>query len=252
VQATRVVEALRRVLGARDVPPHRIELAARAVVTLLERTVDVRPDGGVFVSTGDIPAMWLRDSAAQVAPLLALRDEAPEVVDLVAGVLRLQVELVLSDRRANAFAEGRRVFERKYEVDSLCAPLRLAWLLREATGSLAHVDERFLAAARSVLELWRLEQRHERGSYRHRRLGRPRGTLSHRGYGAPFAPTGMTWTAFRPSDDGCRYPFNVPQNAFAAASLERLAALDTQRIAEPVDLVRVDAVDDCVRLDSGP
>jgi meiotically up-regulated gene 157 (Mug157) protein len=186
----------------------------------------VHDDGTVFVVTGDIPAMWLRDSAAQVRPLLALRHEAPEVVELVAGVLRLQVELVLLDPHANAFTgPPYRVFERKYEVDSLCAPPWLAWSLWRATGSLDHVDERFVAAATSIVALWRREQAHEPGSYRFRRVGRRRGSLSHGGFGAPFAATGMTWSAFRPSDDRCVYPFNVPQNAFAAVSLERLAEL---------------------------
>ena len=117
--------------------------------------------------------MWLRDSAAQVKPLLALAGDAPTVVDLVTGVLRSQVEQVLIDPYANAFNPGptgarvRRdfrdqspwVFERKYELDSLSAPLSLAWLLWRATGSVAHVDERFRAAARVTVSTWRREQR---------------------------------------------------------------------------------------------
>jgi uncharacterized protein len=222
VQAGAVVDALRRLLGARDVPPQRIDLAARAVDTLLSRAVTVQPDGTAYVVTGDIPAMWLRDSAAQVRPLLALRHEVPEVVELVAGVLRLQVELVLIDPMANAFTGPPfRVYERKYEVDSLTAPLQLAWLFGRD-----HVDERFAAAARTILDLWRREQDHEPRSYRFRRLGRRRASLSHGGHGAPHARTGMTWSAFRPSDDRCVCPYNVPANALAAASLERLAELD--------------------------
>ena len=104
----------------------------------------VREDGTVFVITGDIPAMWLRDSAAQVRPLLALAEDFPPVVELVAGVLRLQVEQVLIDPYANAFRDRPPwVFERKYELDSLCAPLSLAWLLWRTTGSTAHIDGRF-------------------------------------------------------------------------------------------------------------
>jgi uncharacterized protein len=197
--------------------------------------VTVHDDGTVFVITGDIPAMWLRDSTFQVAPLLRLGE-----IELVRGVLRTQVEQVLLDPRANAFNDGPtgarsrrdfrdqspRVYERKYAVDSLCAPLHLAWRLYEATGSTEHVDERFREAARTIVALWRAEQEHDFASYAlRRRFARRRSSLSHRGRGAPVAHTGMTWSAFRPSDDACRYGYNVPANAFAAVSLERLAEL---------------------------
>lgn len=221
-----VVDALRALLADRGVPEHRIDLATRATEALVGRAITVQDDGAVFVLTGDIPAMWLRDSAAQVRPLLALADALPGVVELVAGVLRLQVEQVLLDPRANAFAAGPAVFERKYELDSLCAPLQLAWLLWRVTGSAAHADARFLRAARTIVELWRREQEHDPASYAFRRLlGRRRAALSHRGRGAPVARTGMTWSGFRPSDDGCVYGYHVPANAYAAVSLERLAAL---------------------------
>jgi meiotically up-regulated gene 157 (Mug157) protein len=233
-QAHAPADALRALLLARDVPPARIALAERAVRSL-DRALTRREDGGVFVITGDIPAMWLRDSTGQVAPLLAL--EAPE---LAAGVLRVQIEQVLLDPRANAFNLGptgarvRRdfrdqspwVFERKYAVDSLCAPITLAWRLRAATGSTAHVDDRFREAARRIVAIWREGQDHERGSYvLRRRLARRADSLSHGGRGAPVAPTGMTWSAFRPSDDACTYGYHVPANAYAAVSLERLADL---------------------------
>src|SRR5262249_29206929 len=156
-----VVTALRAVLEARGAAPRRVALASRAVEELLSRAVTRLDDGSVFVTTGDIPAMWLRDSTAQVRPLLALATDAPDVVEPVTGVLRRQLELVLIDPRANAFNAGptgsamRRdfrdqspwVYERKYAVDSLCAPLTLAWLLWRTTGSTAHADARFHTAA---------------------------------------------------------------------------------------------------------
>ena len=199
-----------------------------------------REDGTVFVVTGDIPAMWLRDSAAQVRPLLALAEHVPYVVDLVTGVLRLQAEQVLIDPRANAFNPGptgaciRRdfrdqspwVFERKYEVDSLCAPLCLAWLLWRSTGSIAHLDATFREAAASIVALWRTEQDHDPEAFiLRRRLARRRDSLSHRGRGAPTVPTGMTWSGFRPSDDACVYGYNIPANAFASVTLTRLGTM---------------------------
>jgi meiotically up-regulated gene 157 (Mug157) protein len=237
--ARSLVTALRDLLREKGVPAARVELAARAVDLLLGRATS-RRDDGIFVATGDIPAMWLRDSAAQVRPLLALADVEPAATELVTGVLRLQVEQVLHDPRANAFNPGptgarvRRdfrdqspwVFERKYALDSLCAPLGLAWLLWRATGSAAHVDPRFREAATAIVGLWRREQRHHRGSYRfRRRLARRRDSLSHAGFGAPVGHTGLSWSGFRPSDDACVYGYHVPANALAAVSLERLAEL---------------------------
>ena len=234
------VGALRALLVDRGVAAHRIGLACAAVDLLLCRAISLRDDGTVFVITGDIEAMWLRDSAAQVRPLLVLADELPALVDLVAGVLRAQVEQVLIDPRANAFNAGptgavmRRdfhnqspwVFERKYAVDSLCAPLTLAWLLWRTTGSVDHVNGRFREAATAIVTLWRSEQEHEPGSFVLRRfLSRHGDALSHRGRGAPISRTGMTWSGFRPSDDACVYGYNIPANAFAAVSLERLAEL---------------------------
>jgi meiotically up-regulated gene 157 (Mug157) protein len=184
--------------------------------------------------------MWLRDSTGQVKPLLALAGLVPEVVDLVRGVLRAQVEQVLIDPRANAFNPGptgeamRRdfrdqsswVFERKYATDSLCAPLTLAWHLHRTTGRDDHVDRPFLEAARTIVALWRREQHHEPGSYRlRRRLARRRDSLRRRGRGTPVAWTGMTWSGYRPSDDACVRGYHVPANALAAVSLQRLAAL---------------------------
>jgi hypothetical protein len=144
----------------------------------------------------------------------------------VTGVPRLQVECVLADPRANAFTTGPTVFERKYELDSLCAPLMLAWLVWRTTGSRAHLDPRFRQAARTIVDLWRRDQQHDRDSYRFRRRpARRRDSLSHGGRGAPVAPTGMIWSGFRPSDDACVYGYHVPANAFAAVSLEQLAEM---------------------------
>src|SRR5581483_1510363 len=164
----------------------------------------------------------------------------PGLTALVEGTLRMQVEQVLLDPRANAFNPGptgasmRRdfrdqspyVFERKYALDSLCAPLTLSWLLWRTTGSRGHIGPRFVEAATTIVELWRREQQHDHDEYRlRRRLARRRGSPSHGGLGAPVAPTGMTWSAFRPNDGACVYGYHVPANALAAVSLERLAEL---------------------------
>jgi meiotically up-regulated gene 157 (Mug157) protein len=195
----------------------------------------------VFVRTGDIPAMWLRDSTAQMRPYLAVAED-PEIGDVLVGVSRRQIRCVLLDPYANAFndgptdahgepvdrpAPGRWVWERKYELDSLCAPLQLAYAIRRATGRVDHLDADFRRAAWTIVRTWRAEQAHERSPYRFLRPSGPfaSDTLPRVGRGAPVAWTGMTWSGFRPSDDRCAYGYLVPANALASTCLYGLADL---------------------------
>lgn len=114
----------------------------------LENTVRVHSDGTVFMLTGDIPAMWLRDSTNQLRPYLLTATDDPKIAFLIEGVLKKQLQCILLDPYANAFneeANGRghqddltemlpEIWERKYEVDSLCYPLQLSFLYWKNTG----------------------------------------------------------------------------------------------------------------------
>ncbi|ACQ82232.1 conserved hypothetical protein [Beutenbergia cavernae DSM 12333] len=202
-----------------------------------------------FVLTGDIPAMWLRDSAAQMRPYLALLGVDPGLGDVVAALVRRQSRQILRDPYANAFNDGPTgaghqadatamtpwTWERKYEVDSLAFPLQLAHQLWSATGRTDHLDEAFRAAGRAVVETLTTEQRHdELSTYRFERTDcPPSDTLTRGGQGSPVGVTGMTWSAFRPSDDACAYHYNVPGNLFAVASLRDLAELASGPLADP-------------------
>jgi meiotically up-regulated gene 157 (Mug157) protein len=208
--------------------------------TNLDAVTEKLPDGTVFVRTGDIPAMWLRDSAAQVRPYLLLCAEDPGLRELLTGVLRRQLADVLLDPWANAFNRGPdgagthrdrpvadpRVWERKYEVDSLCAPLELAYRLWRATGDASVLGGDLRDAAHRIIEVWSIECDHRRSPYRFRRpFVLPGDTLPRHGRGTPVLPTGMTWSGFRPSDDAGTYGYNVPGNMLAAVSLGRLATM---------------------------
>lgn len=205
-------------------------------------TTTLRPqrDGSVFVITGDIPAMWLRDSAAQVRPYLYLARRDEQFARLIAGVVKRQAACVSVDPYANAFNEapnghchnhdktdmGPWIWERKYELDSLCALLTLAHDLWAATGSAGHLDGQFAAAARLAVATITREQRHENSPYLFERLeGPPSDTLSNDGKGNPVAYTGMSWCGFRPSDDACRYNYLIPSNMMAVVALGKLAKL---------------------------
>ncbi|MBF9069390.1 glycoside hydrolase family 125 protein [Streptacidiphilus fuscans] len=208
----------------------------------------------VFVRTGDIPAMWLRDSTAQMRPYLAVAAADPGVADVLAAVSRRQSRYVQLDPYANAFnasadsAHGERhdrptpgpwVWERKYELDSLSAPLQLAYALWRATGRVDHlvdhtVDSTFRQAAWTIVRLWRTEQAHENSPYT---FVRPRGpfrgdSLARRGRGDAVARTGLTWSGFRPSDDRCAHGYLTSANALASTSLHGLAELATKVLAD--------------------
>lgn len=215
----------------------------------LDTTVERVGDGEFFVVTGDIPAMWLRDSAAQVAHYVRFAGEEPAIRDLISGVVRRQVRYVLADPYANAFnrepnGNGHHedltessplVWERKYEIDSLCYPIWLAHTFWKATGETDHIGAEFRAMVDRVVKVWRIEQHHEeRSPYRFIRTeGPPSDTLECDGRGAPVAYTGMTWSGFRPSDDACTFGFNIPGNIFAATALSRAAEMLRSVLHDP-------------------
>ena len=205
--------------------------------------VDGKPDA--FVITGDIDAMWLRDSSAQVRPYLHLAREDADLRRLYHGLIARQARCILLDPYANAFladpnartklswaladktAMKPGVAERKWEVDSLCYPIRLAHDYWKATGDLTPFDAQWAESVRAILRTFREQQRKENlGPYRFQRSSdRPTETLMLDGYGAPTRPVGLIHSGFRPSDDACVYPFLIPANHFAVTVLRELALL---------------------------
>ena len=216
----------------------------RSMAENLPAVAERLPDGTTFVLTGDIPAMWLRDSAAQLRPYLVLCGDDPELQDLLIGVLHRQLEYIAIDPYANAFNREPNgaghttdetemspwVWERKYEIDSLCYPIELAYRLWRITGRKDVVDQRFATAATAILDLWTVELDHEANSqYRFQRHGAaPSDTLVRDGRGRATRPTGMSWSAFRPSDDATGHGFNVPGNMFASVVLGYLEVIATE------------------------
>ncbi|MFI3084950.1 glycoside hydrolase family 125 protein [Streptococcus sp. 2020WUSS089] len=212
----------------------------RCYTDTLDRTISQLEDGTTFVLTGDIPAMWLRDSTAQVKPYLALAGKDATLRQMIVGLVERQMAFILMDPYANAFNQaanghghqtdqtqmGPWIWERKYEVDSLCYPLQLAYLLWKATGETSHFNQTFFGAAEKIVQVWKLEQHHENSPYSFERdTDRLEDTLTHQGKGAPCAYTGMTWSGFRPSDDACIYPYLIPSNMFAVVVLGYLGEI---------------------------
>jgi len=205
--------------------------------------VDGRPD--TFVITGDIDAMWLRDSACQVWPYVGLAKGDANLRRMFQGLIGRQARCILIDPYANAFLPDPRsttalswavddltemkpgVAERKWEVDSLCYCIRLAHGYWKATGDTTPLNEDWMGAMRLIVATFREQQRKNGpGSYHFQRKTEvPTDTQALSGFGNPALPVGMIYSMFRPSDDACLYSFYVPSNLFAVLALKQLAEM---------------------------
>ncbi|MFL9482535.1 glycoside hydrolase family 125 protein [Chitinophagaceae bacterium LWZ2-11] len=208
----------------------------------LDTTVDFeiingKPD--TYVITGDIDAMWLRDSSAQVWPYLPLCKEDKDLQQLIKGVINRQVKCILKDPYANAFYKDENkisewksdltkmlpgVHERKWEIDSLCYPIRLSHGYWKETGDASIFDDQWIEAMILVLKTFTEQQRFEgKGPYSFQRTtawatdGVPLG-----GYGYPAKPNGLICSMFRPSDDATVFPYLIPSNFFAVNEIRHL------------------------------
>ncbi|MBT9330394.1 glycoside hydrolase family 125 protein [Paracidobacterium acidisoli] len=223
-------------------------------------TLDTTVEPGSFegkpdtvVITGDIPAMWLRDSSAQVWPYLPLAGNDAALRELLEGVIRRQTRCILIDPYANAFMADlhapplewsrsdktgmkQGVGERKWELDSLCYPIRLAHGYWKRTGDTRPFDAAWQQAMRLVVSTMRVQQRKQGdGPYHFQRSSEiATETLPASGYGNPVRPVGLIASGFRPSDDACLFPFLVPSNLFAVTSLRQLAEMAHAVLADDV------------------
>ncbi|WP_276502749.1 glycoside hydrolase family 125 protein [Terrimonas pollutisoli] len=211
----------------------------------LDTTVDFEMINGkpdTYVITGDIDAMWLRDSTAQVWPYLTLTKNDQDLHHLVTGVINRQVKCILKDPYANAFYkdENKRgewkddltemkpgLHERKWEIDSLCYPIRLSYHYWKITGDKQAFDAQWKEAIALVVKTFKEQQRKNgNGPYSFQRStswatdGVPLG-----GYGYPVKPVGLICSTFRPSDDATIYNFLIPSNFFAVVSLKQAAEM---------------------------
>lgn len=211
--------------------PELMQVFENCYTNTIHKAVQKKEDGTVHVITGDIPAMRLRDSAAQIRPYLFLAKEDEEMRELIAGVVRRQFQFICIDEYANAFNESPNgacwekddpnqdpwVWERKFEVDSLCYPVQLAYLLWKNTGCESQFDENFFKGIEKIFQVFQTEQFHEEKSdYRFQRKNAWfRDTLSREGKGALVkSGIGLIWSGFRPSDDACTYGYLIPSNMF--------------------------------------
>lgn len=246
--------------------PRLASLFENCYPNTLDTTVQVsehngRPD--TFIITGDISAMWLRDSTAQVLPYMHLVNRDRNLQSLFVGLIHRQADCILLDSYANAFYATPKVgdfatdlttmrpgvHERKWEIDSLCYPIRLAYNYWRTTGDVSPFDESWHQAVRRIVATFREQQRlNNDGPYRFQRMTTHFYDNSpNEGLGNPTRKIGLLHSAFRPSDDACLLPFLIPSNMFAVVSLRQLQELsaavfkdqelaeDARRLADQID-----------------
>lgn len=244
------VEAEIKRVGTMIADPELAWIFTNCYPNTLDTTVKLGTFGGkpdAFVITGDIPCLWLRDSSAQLRPYLHLVRRDARLRELFRGLIARHARSILIDPYANAFMEDPNartnlgwalkdetemkpgVAERKWEVDSLCYAIRLAYSYWRESGDIAPFDSTWNESARAIVRTFREQQRKAGpGPYRFQRsANQPTETLLG-GYGAPTRKVGLIHSGFRPSDDACLYPFLIPSNLFAVATLRELAILALQ------------------------
>lgn len=246
-----VSEEVERVItevAARIKDPKLRQMFINCFPNTLDTTVRFKMKDGApdtFVITGDIPAMWLRDSSAQLWPYLNLCQADKDLQIMIAGLIRRQADCILLDPYANAFNDGpigspwesdftqhmiKELHERKWEIDSLCYPIRIAFRYWQLTGDASVFTDTWHKAMELVLRTFREQQRKDgRGPYSfYRECDKATDSNINNGFGAPVRPVGLIFSAFRPSDDATQYGFLVPSNMFAVTSLRQLAEIETK------------------------
>lgn len=216
-----------------------------------------------FIITGDINAMWLRDSSNQMQsylPLLNASSDANSIASLFRGVINLQARYLLTAPYCNSFQppvesglgtapndaasqdtvfpqySNASVFECKYELDSLAAFLQVSADYYNATGDVEFFSKfKWVQAVEAVLKVaqdmtlptYGADGAVLQSPYTFTRLTtRATETFSNDGIGNPVAGgTGLIRSGFRPSDDSTIYQLYIPSNMMFSAYLASTAEI---------------------------
>lgn len=216
-----------------------------------------------FVITGDINAMWLRDSANQMQsylPLLNASEDQNSLASLYRGVINLQSRYLLSFPYCQSFQppaeanippavngagngdtvtppyDNATVFECKYELDSLAAFLEVSSDYYRATQDSAFFSKfQWVPAVQTVLNVanammqptYAANDTVNMSPYTFiRTTTSSEDTLDNGGAGNPVGGgSGLVRSAFRPSDDACIYQLFIPANAMFSANLDATAPI---------------------------
>ncbi|CAF2914026.1 unnamed protein product [Rotaria sp. Silwood2] len=218
----------------------------------LVTTTTILDDNTTYIITGDIDLMWLRDSSAQVHQYLTLWKDS-NIQRIVEGLIRRQIQFIFSDPYGSSFRltlrpnppsddslepihtqKGRnlRVAMHNYELDSLCYHIRLSYSWWKQSQRTNVFNQEWLTAISIIIQIMIIEQHHSQISpYRYTEL-----VNVHQG--SPVAYTGMTWSAFRPSDDPTNYGYLIPSNMMACVVLEQLTEMITKIFPKQIQILK--------------
>jgi meiotically up-regulated gene 157 (Mug157) protein len=217
------LETIARAASEYHNPNARLESMYRAALLNTSQQAVFAPDGTAYVKTGDIPAEWLRDASAQVRPYLFFAKSDMQVASLLRGIIAREGKYLQVDPYANAFTIDYRVWEQKFELDSLAYPIILAWSYWKATGDASIFTGDESLGFDKALETMEREQDHGHNShYTHKELRDDDGNPGPN----PVAYTGMIWSGFRPSDDACKYNYLIPSEMMAVVALGDLEEVE--------------------------
>jgi len=207
-------------------PNARLEALYRSALLHTSRQAEIAPDGTAYVKTGDIPAEWLRDASAQVRPYLYFAKSDPEARTLLRAIIAREAKYVQIDPYANAFTFDYRVWEQKFELDSLAYTVILAWSYWKTTGDRSIFTPDESLALDKVLQTMQRESDHPHlSTYGHPQMAE--------GKGRPVGYTGMIWSGFRPSDDACYFNYLIPSNMMAAVALGDMMQIERDVFRNP-------------------
>ncbi len=194
------------------------DIATARLFHTLMQDFFLEDDETTYVVTGDIPAMWLRDSSAQTIPYIRYQAVYPVLRARFAGVIERNARNVLTDPYANALDANYHVWERKWEVDSPAWFVVLASIYWRVTHDRTVFTTDLHRALQTIVFTYRCEEHHGAcNRYRY-----PYRVYTDDSYDDE---TGLIWGAFRPSDDPVQYRFNIPQNAMAVVALRDIGQL---------------------------
>lgn len=260
---SKTYEHLNEVLEKLTKYPEFQKLYKNSFLSTIETTTKLLEDGTTYMFTGDIPAMWLRDSSVQVQHYIKLLNKDPDIKRLINGLIKRQFKYISIDPYANSFNEipdetlghtndlpkkSPWVWERKFELDSLCYPV---WILKkyiDETKDNTILDNTVLDGLKIIVETIENEMNHnEKSSYWFMRVGQENYSPLNNGKGLlTNDSTNLVWSAFRPSDDANLYNFFVPGNQFVVIALRIIGEIYPDEIVRNKSLLLSKAIDDAI------